>query len=174
MERNCTTCSYVLATTGSYFRPGYFRLGMEVSNRQGFAARLAELCDEKNLPKRGRLKLLAAEFKVSYQAVKKWLEGTSFPSTETIIDIANWAHVNVNWLLQGVGPKRGEMVDSSMLAVIEGIQEMPPDDRQQVLDFLGFKFERADGWFASEKLARYMVLLDTLKKAPKPNPDNKT
>jgi transcriptional regulator with XRE-family HTH domain len=141
---------------------------MEIQARLAFAQRLHEICEDRKLPQRGRQTALAKRFGVSYQAVKKWLDGVGYPNTDLVVSIAEWGEVNVNWLLQGIGPKRGERIDSSKLAIAEGIAELPLDDRQQVLDFIRYKFEKADGWFAGEKLGRYMAMLDRLGKMPKP------
>src|ERR1700754_872095 len=90
-----------------------------------FAERLIELCVDKQLPARGRQTQLAKLFKVSQQAARKWLDGRSYPETDKIVAIADWAGVNVNWLLQGVGPKHGNRVDAKALVLDEAVRMLP-------------------------------------------------
>lgn len=84
-----------------------------------------------------------------------------------VMTICEFAGVNVNWLLQGVGLKRGMHVDAAQLGILEAIDELPADDRQQTFDFIRYKIQTADGWYAKEKLARYMGMLDKIIKVPK-------
>lgn len=133
----------------------------EVTNprRQQFAARLHELCTEMRLPQRGRQTRLAELFKVSQQAAKKWLDGESYPAMETIVAIADWGNVNVNWLLQGHYPKRGEFVDSKAIVLDEAIQSLPPELGADLIDNLRVKLERANRVTASELLPRFQTML---------------
>lgn len=131
--------------------------------RQEFAQRLLEVCNDKKLPERGRLKQLGKLFGVSYQAAKRWLDAETFPQTETLLAIAEWGQVNVNWLLQGVGPKRAAPPEATVTAA-EGINQLPDDDKLQVIDYMRFKFHARKGWFAEESLARYDAALDELGK----------
>jgi transcriptional regulator with XRE-family HTH domain len=139
---------------------------MEVSNpRESFANRMNEVCDLLNITRgHGRQAALGRTFGVTPKGARKWLGGEGFPEMDLAIRIANAAHVNINWLLQGVGPKHGEQLDPSTEILSEGVEGLPQDDRQQVFDFIRYRFEKADGWFASDKLSRYMVLLDALVK----------
>ena len=111
---------------------------------------------------------LAKRFGVTPGAARKWLLGIGMPELDMAVQIAQAAHVNVLWLLQGAGPKRGEAFDTEPGELLDAVQQLPDDDGQQVFDFIRYKIERADGWFASEKLAHYMVMLDRFaaKKAP--------
>lgn len=137
----------------------------EVDVKRQFALRLHELCDDMGLPRdRGRQTALASKFGVSPNAARKWLLGLGMPELELAIRLAHTAHANVLWLLQGVGPKRGEEFDTTPGELLDAVQQLPPDDGQQVFDFIRYKIERADGWFASEKLASYMAMLDKFGK----------
>jgi transcriptional regulator with XRE-family HTH domain len=46
----------------------------------------------------------------------------------------------------------------------EGIQALPEEQAQEVLDFIRYKFERAEGVIASEKAARYVKMIDGMIK----------
>lgn len=142
---------------------------MPVTNvKAAFALRLAEVCDELKIPETGRQTALAKRFGVTPGAARKWLLGIGMPELDMAVQIAQAAHVNVLWLLQGAGPKRGEAFDTEPGELLDAVQQLPDDDGQQVFDFIRYKIERADGWFASDKLAHYMVMLDRFaaKKAP--------
>lgn len=122
------------------------------------------------MPAHGRKTQLGALCGVSYQAAKKWLDGDGWPDMDHVLVICQRAEVNINWLLQGMGPKKGLQVDANKLGILEAIDALPIDDRQQTFDFIRYKVEKADGWFAEEKLARYMTMLDRITKAPRPSP----
>jgi hypothetical protein len=77
-------------------------------DKQGFAQRLNELCDEKNVPPKGKARQLqvAKVFKVTQQAARKWLEGEGFCTISKGKEIADWAGVSFDWLMTGTLPKR--------------------------------------------------------------------
>jgi transcriptional regulator with XRE-family HTH domain len=130
----------------------------------GFATRLREVCQDMGLPTdRGLQTRLAEKFNVSPNAARKWVQGLGMPELDTAIAIANWAGVNVNWLLQGVGPKKGDKTDTKGIVLNEAMAAIPPDDRQMVLDFLRYKIERAEGIIAGERMARYLTMIDHFK-----------
>ena len=130
----------------------------------GFSARLREVCEEMGMPAaRGLQTQLAAKFGVSPNAARKWVQGLGMPELDTAIEIAKWAGVNINWLLQGTGPKRGDKLETQALVLNEAVDSLPADDRQMVLDFMRYKIERADGFIAGERLARYLSMIDSIK-----------
>lgn len=131
---------------------------------EGFAQRLRELCDDKGLPERGRQSRLGARFKVSQQAARKWLDGLNYPDTRTIVAIAAWAEVNVNWLLQGVGPKHGSRVDAKVLVLDEALHALPREIGLDMIDSLRAKLVRFGKMSAEEPVARYNVMLDAYEK----------
>jgi transcriptional regulator with XRE-family HTH domain len=120
-----------------------------------FAARLHEACDAAEIPQRGRQSALALRLKVSYQAVKKWLDGVGFPDLHRAVALADELKVNVTWLLQGNGPMRGERVDDSVRLVVEAIDALPREERTRVLAFLSFEMSQRPQWFAEEARVRY-------------------
>jgi hypothetical protein len=64
----------------------------------------------------------------------------------------------------GVGPKRPGPIDTKTVIMGEAIESLPSNERQQVLDFLAYKFERSAEFFASDRLARYMKMIDAFKR----------
>jgi transcriptional regulator with XRE-family HTH domain len=125
-----------------------------------FSDRLGEICDDMKLPKRGRQTRLAKQFGVSQQAARKWLEAEGFPGTEMIIALAEWAQVNVNWLLQGAGPKTGNRVAGRVLVLDEAIHALTPEMRTDLIDNLRAKLTRIGKLTAEEPSARYRTMLD--------------
>lgn len=131
---------------------------------KAFAQRLHEICDDKSLPQRGRQSRLGERFKVSQQAARKWLDGVNYPDMKTIVAIAEWAEVNINWLIQGVGPKTGTRVDSKVLILDEALHALPRDSALDVIDSLRAKLVRFRKLTAEEPAARYNVMLDAYEK----------
>jgi len=112
------------------------------------------------LPLRGRQTGLAKLFKVSQQAARKWLDADSFPNTDTIVAIADWGDVNVNWLLQGAGPKKGNRVDTKALLLDEAVHSLTPEMGGDLIDSLRAKLIRAGKLSAEEPRGRYSIMLD--------------
>lgn len=124
-----------------------------------------ELCDELGIaPGHGRQTALGKLFGVTPKAARKWLLGISYPEMPLAVAMCERAGVNVLWLLQGSGPKKGDKVDRPTMMLAEGLQSLPNDQRLVVLEFLRFQFEKADGWFTNEALARYTDSIDTLRR----------
>lgn len=75
--------------------------------KAAFAARLNAICDDNNIPPKGkgRQTSLSKMFKLSQNAVLKWLEGEGYPSLDMAQQIATWSGVHLEWLLTGRGPK---------------------------------------------------------------------
>jgi transcriptional regulator with XRE-family HTH domain len=136
------------------------------TKQTGFTQRLTEVCRDMNLPEHGQQTALARLLGVTQGATKKWFNGEGYPTLDKIVAICDWANGNVNWLVMGYGPKRRDIIDTKSIVLGETIENMAEDDRQQVLDFIGYKLERG-GMFAGEQLARYMKMLDAFKTAKK-------
>ncbi len=130
-----------------------------------FSARLNEVCDDMGLPAHGRQTLLAKQFGVTQGATKKWLTGEGYPTMDKLVAVCEWAGVNMNWLTMGAGPKRTDAIDTKSLVLGEAIEAMHADDRQQVLDFIGYKFERSTSpLFTGDRMVRYLKMIDAFKK----------
>jgi transcriptional regulator with XRE-family HTH domain len=131
-----------------------------------FAARLREICTDMGLPDRGRQSALAAAFKVTPNAARKWLLGLGFPEPEVAITIAKWADVNFEWLMTGRGPKSGEHLPTRALIVDEVLRRGTSDERREVVNFLRYKLEHSEVPLAAEERARYEAALLTYVDAP--------
>lgn len=85
------------------------------------------------------------------------------PELELIIAIAKWGEANVEWLLTGRGPKRGNLVDTKDLMLGEMMRNLPAVTRHEVADFMGYKVERGVPTLAEEDRARYLAVIATFK-----------
>lgn len=135
------------------------------SIREAFAERLNEVCDDLEIPRgHGRQAALGRMFDVTAKAARNWLIGTGFPEMELALRIADKAKVNINWLLQGTGPKRNDEDAGIAVVVTEGISALEEADRRAVIDYMRFKFGESKGWLADERRARYLGALENLSK----------
>lgn len=109
-----------------------------------FAKRLNELCDDAGMPEKysgrqvelAKLIRLITNEDISTKAVRKWLEGAGFPSTDKIILIAKWANVSSEWLISGRGRKT--IIDYDNLSpkidvVVKLMQEMTEYQKEQAV-----------------------------------------
>jgi transcriptional regulator with XRE-family HTH domain len=97
---------------------------------------------------------LAGEAGVSAQAVTKWIQ-TGQISRENAIQVAPILGVSLDALLAGAS------IEGAQIG--EAISELPDEHRQQVLDFIRYKFERSEGMIASDKAAHYVAMIDRIK-----------
>ncbi len=100
--------------------------------------RLNEACDDRNIQPWGRNQVLRKELHVSQPAVSKWLTGKGYPSIETLVQIAKFLQVNVEWLITGQGPKSiNERYPSKQIEEIVNLLENQPKEKQdKVLAFV--------------------------------------
>lgn len=129
-----------------------------------FAHRLNEALSEAGVPAKfeGRQVVVAQMFGVTQKGARKWLEGEGMPTLEKSIEIAKRLGVAIEWLLTGRGARRVEGPE------IEPIEQLPPDARQQVLDFMEFQATKA---LDPSKLTDYLRWLDHMRNHPPPAPD---
>ncbi len=125
-----------------------------------FAARLQELCTEKEVPVRGRQRQLATLFGVVPNAARKWLVGEGLPNLDQVIAIAKWGQVNVEWLLSGRGPRRGNLVPMDAVVLDEMFRSMPTAERRESIAMLKYELTKASRYIAAEAAARYEAALD--------------
>jgi len=132
-----------------------------------FSRHINELCDDWGMPQHGRQTHLGAKFGVNPNTARKWLLGIGLPELEKSIEIANEAGVNIRWLLQGEGLKKGDKVDADAEMLKSAIEELPDHMRQASFDFIEYQLVKADGFIAPGKLSSYIKLLEHLKSLPK-------
>lgn len=120
-----------------------------------------ELCSDMGIAERGRQSALAAQFKVTPNAARKWLLGLGLPETDVAIAIARWAEVNFEWLMTGRGPKQGDKVPTRALIVDEVLRRGTVDDRRELVNFIRYKLDHSAAPLAVEERARYEQALQT-------------
>lgn len=94
--------------------------------------RLNEACDDRGIKAYGRNQVLCKQIGVSQPAVSKWLTGKAYPSIDKIVDLAEFLHVNVEWLITGKGPKsEKERYPSPEIEEIIEILSKQPVEKQR-------------------------------------------
>lgn len=154
--------SYHIFGSSSYRRPVTFGPMVDLDDariRSGFSARMHEICDDKSVPTTGRQSALARIFGVTNKAARRWLEGIGYPEIVLAVRIAEWADVNLTWLLQGSGPKRGNRVDGKALVLDEAVRSLSPEQGADLLDTIRAKLVRVGKLTAEEGSTRFETML---------------
>jgi hypothetical protein len=140
-------------------------------HREAFARRLHEVCDEMGVVEgHGRYSDLARRLSLTSKAVRKWFLAMNWPTLDIAVELANMGTVNLTWLLQGVGPKRGDRIDPNALALVEALVNLPKQERAHVANYLRFEFQTLPRWFAEEQRARYDAALEAVAALPEAPP----
>lgn len=120
--------------------------------REAFAARLNEICDDMKLPPKGdgRQGALATKFGVSQKGARKWLEAEAMPQTQKTIEMAKWANVSLEWLMSGRGrkqlddPARPAITSEQIARVLQVMQDLAPYEQEIIAsqaEALGLTFK---------------------------------
>lgn len=122
-----------------------------------FARRLNERLDELDYPPitgRGRYTAVGKDLGVTYQASKKWLDGTSLPELARCVEIAKRYGLSFEWLMMGDGDKYrktavrrrpgpiAEPINPSGQALLEMISSLPEDQIELLEIQMRALFER--------------------------------
>jgi len=76
----------------------------------GFADRLQQACDAADIPAgRARVSTVAAQFGVSSESARQWLNGQSTPELSRLAEIAEELECSLDWLVLGRLPTSGEV-----------------------------------------------------------------
>lgn len=80
----------------------------EKNDLVSFAKRLNEICDDMDVPPKGKARqtALAKTFDVSQNGARKWLEAEGYPTFAMCQRIAEWADVSIEWFVMNRGPKK--------------------------------------------------------------------
>jgi transcriptional regulator with XRE-family HTH domain len=91
-----------------------------VPEKIAFSRRLNEALDATGFAEKGagRQVALAAKYKVSQNAVRKWLEGESIPEVSRLMQLAVDFHVSFEWLATGRGGKPVPHADPTLSALL--------------------------------------------------------
>lgn len=79
-----------------------------------FAVRLSELVEEKGLERNQALyRAIGKRFGLGAKGVEKWFLGRSWPRNPTLIALADWLGVSIDYLMSGRGPRAAAAIYSS-------------------------------------------------------------
>ena len=93
--------------------------------------------------------------RITPQAMHKWSQGGDI-AKENLKIVAEFFGVTEAHLLYGVGPETGTSLE-------DAVNALPAQARQEVLDFIRYKIERADTrLFTGEQVATYLTMIDRL------------
>lgn len=112
-----------------------------IKERSQIADRLKELCEENDIPQRGRAHRLKEKLNLglSWQAVKKWLDGESDPRKGHAEAICCYFGVNYEWFTTGNGPKYKKdycgcyITDELEIKLINTIKDMPDYAKEKLI-----------------------------------------
>lgn len=85
-----------------------------------FSQRLNKVCDEANLPMRGRRAMLAQLTGVSGEAARKWLSGEAIPAMTHVAALATHFGSSAQWLLTG----HEDASNNGLLAITDEISDL--------------------------------------------------
>lgn len=93
-------------------------IGNEINENEAFQARLVELYNKDPKP----LHMLEEEFGAARQTVSKWLNGTRLPNAASLVKIARYYNVSVDYLL-GLSNTKSPDVNARVAAEYTGLSE---------------------------------------------------
>jgi transcriptional regulator with XRE-family HTH domain len=97
---------------------------------------------------------LAEQMSVSDAAVAKWIS-TGEISRDKLVPLSRLLGISVDEVLTGE-PALGTEISRVLEA-------LPPEDGQMALDFISYRWERAEGLVATEKFADYTAMIERIK-----------
>lgn len=136
------------------------------SDKDKFAKRLNEVCDDLQIPPKGKARqtTLARMFKVSQESARKWTEGESIPKYETILAMSEYFRVHSEWLFAGRGQKNINApqinISEDALKIARSFDMLSEDKKAAYRVLLGEDVERKDDEqcdAADRQQARYVA-----------------
>jgi transcriptional regulator with XRE-family HTH domain len=96
---------------------------------------------------------------VSQAAVVQWETGeTKTLRAEHLLKIALKLKKSPHWLQTGKGEENPQR------DIGGAIEALPDNGGQMILDFLQYRFEKAEGFIASDKIAHYLAMIEDFKR----------
>jgi hypothetical protein len=92
--------------------------------------------------------------RISAQGIHKWSKGGGIEQDKLKL-LAEFFGVTEAWLTYGEAPAP---------TLDEAVGKLPDESRQEVLDFIRYKFSRAEGLIASDVASDYHVMIDRIRK----------
>lgn len=102
---------------------------------------------------------LGAVAGISGSAVSQLESGASKSiNPENLFKIARKLGKSAEWLVTGEG------TELPREEIYEALADLPDDTPQHSLDFIQYQIEKADGLMASDKIARYVAMIESFKR----------
>jgi len=115
---------------------------------------------------RERWKLSQQEFGLTFEigsqgAVAQYLNGVRPLNLRVALRFARGLDVPVSAFSPTIA---AEMAGTNAMDPVgEAVSALPENDRQMVLDFIAYRWERAEGLVASERATRYLSMIEHIK-----------
>lgn len=94
---------------------------------------LIELCAKKDITPSG----LAKELSIASGAVTKWKNGST-PHQTTLLKIANYFNVSVDYLLKDTPPGETEGLDEKTAEILSMYSQLSDEQKKQALSYLEY------------------------------------
>lgn len=129
-----------------------------VENEGSFAERFERLRNGVSYEKLSDAIAAKTGVRISPQGMNKWVTRSGGITMENAKAVAEYFSVSPSWLLFGEGKP------STSITLEDVISQLPDDNPQQTIDFIEYKLQRSEHLIASDKIARYMDMIDRFRK----------
>lgn len=127
------------------------------------AGRLRRLWEEFHTRTKMSQSQFGAKFDIGTQgAVWQYLQGERALNLRAAIRFAKGLGVFVSDISPTLAAELPDALQSPLQGLEQLARDLPDDSGQEVLDFIRYKFERADGLIASDKAASYLQWIDRI------------
>ena len=147
MNVNCTVMDGWMRDPENY---------LMVDSDATFAARFARLRGSTSFESLSEAIYRRYGKRISAPAMHKWAQGGGI-TVDNLRILADHFGVSPAWLMLGEGSMHGPVSLEHVL------HALPDNNGPQVLDFIRYKIERAEGMIASDRLGEYMKMIDTIR-----------
>ena len=127
-----------------------------VNDEAGFSKRFIDLRGGMSLQALSEAIERKTGERISAQAMHKWEQGGGI-TDHWLNLIADFFGVSVVWLRYGLGPQ-------STMSLDVAVKALPRDSQQQVLDFITYKIDKAEGLIASDLVADYHRMIENIRR----------
>jgi len=129
-----------------------------VEKVETFASRFERLRGDRSYQALSHAIFAKTEIRITPQAMHKWVATDGGITPENLKIVAGFFGVTRGWLLFGEGPGPDQKPDLTEL-----LRALPENHPQQIIDFIEYKFERAENLIASDRLSDYMKMLESIR-----------
>lgn len=127
-----------------------------VEKQGDFGTRFEELRDGMSYQDLSDAIFARAEVRITPQAMHKWVKQGGGITPDNARVVAEYFGVSPGWLLFGEGPEPQPRIRHIL-------EDLPPENSQQSLDFIEYQLGRAGKFIAAEKMAHYMTMIEGIR-----------